>query len=132
LKNKKLNLVKLADSASKIVSNGDLKADIILLLNGLSNLQQLKSDKLSTIVKYVCELIENSDYKTKNDSLKLDKKQIAIDTLTSVFADLNNDSDKKRLSDLVDFVCESGLINKIPTSTICAKKTISWILKKVN
>ena len=131
LKNKNLNLVKLANSANKIVSHGDLKQDIITLCSSVSNLQELKETKLSTIVKYVCELIENGKYKAKDDKLKLDKKQIAIDALTTLFPDLNNDLDKKRLSDLIDFVCESDLVKKLPTSRILSKSIASFIKKKI-
>lgn len=133
LKNKNLNLVKLANSANKIVSHGDLKQDIITLLGSVSNLQELKETKLSTLVKYVCELIENGKYKAKDEKLKLDKKQIAIDVLTSpsLFPDLNNDLDKRRLSDLIDFVCESDLVKKLPTSRILSKSIGSFIKKKV-
>ena len=131
LKNKKLSLIKLSSSAGKIVSNGDLKNDIVTLLSGLSNLQELKNSKLSTVVKYVCELIENSSYKAKTDALKLDKKQLALDAIIQTFPDLNNEADIKRLSDLIDFCVESGLVKAIPQSTIIAKSGLSWLKKKV-
>jgi hypothetical protein len=131
LKNKNLHLVKLANSANKIVSHGDLKQDIITLCQSISNLQELKETKLSTIVKYVCELIENGKYKPKDEKLKLNKRDLAIDALTCLFPDLNNDLDKKRLSDLIDFVCESNLVKKVGSSQIIKKGVVNFIKKKL-
>lgn len=131
LKNSKLNLVKLPKSARKFVSEGDLKNDCVMLLRALSNLQELKDKKISRLIIYVCSLIENAKYETKDERLKLNKKQVAIDTLTSVFPDLNNDVDIKRLSELIDTICESKVIKKVATSKVISKGVVNFIKKKL-
>ena len=129
IKNKKLNLVKLSVSALKIVSQSDIKNDIITILKVISNLPELKKSKFSTIVKYVCELVENTDYKASDPTLKIDKKQLAISIMVTVFAELNNENDINRLGELIDFICDHGLIKAVAQSTVVANTASSWIKK---
>ena len=130
LKNKKLSLVKLSDSALKVSSQVDLKQDIVYILNSISGLNELKSTKYSRLIKIVCELIENADYKPSSDNLKLNKKQIALESLFSIFPEMNNDRDKADISERIDFICEESLIKQIPKSTVIVNSVGKWALKK--
>lgn len=131
LKNPKLKLVKLPKSARKIVSEGDLKSDCVMLLREMSNLQELKNKKISKILIYLCDLIENAKYETKDERLKLDKKQVAIDSLICVFPDLNNDVDIKRVSEIIDTICEEKVVKKVATSKVISKGVVNFIKKKL-
>jgi hypothetical protein len=130
LKNSNLNLVKMSKSVKCITAKQDLVNDIIIVMRNMSSLNELKESNLFELVKSVCVLIENGDYKTKNPSLKLNKKDIAIQALVTLFPDLNNDKEKKYLSQSIDIFCESKIIKKITTSRYLKKVVVPFFKKK--
>ncbi len=130
LKNKNLSLVKLGKSALKTVSHCSLQKDIITVLNETDGLDILKENHFFVLLKSVCELAENSDYKTSKDKLKLDKKQIVLDALLLVFPELNNDLHRKIISQFIDFVCSEKLIKKIPQTTIITNNVVDVVSRR--
>ena len=130
LKNKKLSLVKLGESSLKTVSHYDLKSDILTILNSTNGLNQLKTNHFYELLDTVCELAENSDYKASSENLKLDKKSIVMDSLFTVFPELNNDMHKNLIDQYIDHIIKKGLIKKIPSSTIISNSVSNFVVKK--
>jgi hypothetical protein len=129
LKNSSLTLVKMSKSVKHITARTDLINDIVILMKSLSSLHELKETNLFEVIKRVCELIENGDYNSQDPNLKLNKKDIAIDSLLALFPDLNNDKDKKYISQSIDTFCNSKMVKKLSTSRFI-KKTVWPFLKR--
>jgi basic membrane lipoprotein Med (substrate-binding protein (PBP1-ABC) superfamily) len=131
LKNSGLSAVKLSKSAKKITAHSDLLEDIVVVMKDMSSLKELKETQLFEVVKRVCELIENADYQTSKDELKLDKKAIAINAIVMLFPDLNNEKDKNYISQAIDTLCQSKIIKKNSVFRKVVKFVVPWLKKKL-
>ena len=125
MENTNLKLVKLKRSVLGHRSKYQLVHDVLEVLNTIHNLDALKNDPEFLLL--VCNLVENS-----NEETELNKKEIVLEVFKSLFAELNNEQDLKKISDMVDFLRSNKRIKKVSTVMKYLSKFSSWVLKKIS
>ena len=123
-RNFQLDYVKSKSNCKKVMRLNGVMNELRAKLNEFSNADQLEDDP--SIIQYICELLEN----VTTVELKGEEKQnIAINLLVEKFAVLNNEKDIKRLKKQIDYLVDSGLINKVSMSTRVLKSTYFFFQK---
>ena len=123
-RNPSLALVKPKNAVKKHLDFTYLKQEILDLLQEVPNLESLKRDP--EFVLYVCNLVEN-----KQSKHKIDKKELVKDVFKSLFCELNNDQDLKRMDDHIEFLCSNKMIKKLPVMKKMFKQFCAWAIKKL-
>ena len=80
------------------------------------------------VIVTIANLIENISPKLLKHLKGSDKKQLLIRLLEHRFGTLDGQA-LGRLAQLIDFVCESGLVNKVSNAVIAKKGLLSYITK---
>jgi hypothetical protein len=109
---KRLKIAKIVNAISKV----------------LKELPQTDLNEMKTnpeLIKYVCNLVEN----TIKKKYTTDKKSIVLQILTSVIS--ITEPDKKIVSDTIEFLHKNGDIRKINTIKLITKYTIGFVKKTI-
>jgi len=80
------------------------------------------------VIVTIANLIDNLSPKILKHLKGADKKQLLIRLLEYKFGTIDGQA-LGRLSQLVDFVCESGLVQKVSNAVIAKKGLLSYITK---
>ena len=116
--NTNIELVKMKNSAKRHQSKQGLKDFLVKSIMAMGSGNELSRD--TSLLKWVCNSIE-AGYDYKNNKEKINKKELAIEVLTSVFPELNNDVDKQRISELINFLHDNGDIHKLSSKATIHK-----------
>lgn len=103
LKNKGLKRAKLVGSLKKNGEKNTLVDEIVYQLMPSIKHDIEGSKNALSFIENVCILVENHNCKTK-----IDKKDVAIKVITSIYPELNNERDLKKISNDIDDICESS------------------------
>ena len=125
-KNLKLDLVKLTTSVKKQTHLNTCLAELDAKIKELGDISHLLNDP--SFIHHLCNLVENL---TKMTLTGKEKKALVIKTLVATFPVLNNDADQERLSKLIDFIVDSGIVQKVRNSVAQTKTVCSYIFKKL-
>lgn len=85
----------------------DLLSKIALEIQKIPNIEKYKLSR--RITKVVCNILENAI--SSNANLKINKKQLCIDILDSIFK--LSDQEKQIIDDDVEFLFENKMIKKL-------------------
>lgn len=125
-KNLKLDLVKLTSSVKKQTHLNTCLAELDAKIKELGDISHLVNDP--AFVHHLCNLVENL---TKMTLTGADKKALVIKTIIASFPVLNNDADKDKISKLIDFIVDSGIIQKVSGTVAQTKTVCNYFLKKL-
>ena len=127
-KTENLELVKEIGSLSVDIFKNNLIKWINENLTDIDKSFEKKIDR--SLLRYICNIVENSvDVKNVVDK-KIDKKQIVLDIYILLKPQANTEHDKQILSDLVEDLHNIGEIKKVSTKRYI-KKNLSKSLKKL-
>ena len=83
------------------------------------------------LLSLVCNMIEHSiDNSNKPDKLKIDKKSLLVQIMSSLFGSLNP-ADCELYSKNIEFLHDNGHIVRQPTWKICVYGVVDWVKRKV-
>ena len=94
--------------------------------------QEARSNKHSMeLVSLVCNMIEHSiDNSKKSDKLKIDKKSLMIQVMSSLFGQLSP-ADCDLYSKNVEFLHDNGHIVRQAGWKVCVYGLVDWLKRKV-
>ena len=94
--------------------------------------QEARSNKHSMeLVSFVCNIIEHSiDNSKKSDKLKIDKKSLMIQVMSSLFGQLSP-ADCDLYSKNVEFLHDNGHIVRQAGWKVCVYGLVDWLKRKV-
>lgn len=79
----------------------------------------------------ICNMVECSINNTgKKDKLKIDKKGLAIQVLSSLFGDLKPD-DIQTISTSIEYIHDNNQIEKFSPLVIITSTVVSWLKRKL-
>lgn len=83
------------------------------------------------LLKMICIMIENSiDNKDKKDKLKIDKKDLALKVMSSLFGTLTP-QDLESISASIEFLLDNNQVTKYSTWFIVSSNIIEWAKNKL-
>jgi len=78
------------------------------------NIKKLSPDKIDpSLLRFICNVIENSYTKKNVTDYKIDKKKVVIDVYIILKPSANNEDDRKMLDKLIEDLHSSGQILKV-------------------
>ena len=98
-----LTFVKPKNKLKQKAFKSELISEIVKKIVEFENHISLKNDP--ELLKFVCKMVENS---VKKD---MDKKELVLEIYIKVFS--LNDTEKKNISEQIDFLCDNKLISKV-------------------
>ena len=102
------SLVKLTGSSSIDVLIGEIVAFV------KENIKKLSSDKIDpSLLRFICNVIENSYTKKDVIDNKIDKKKVVIDVYIILKPSANNTDDRIMLDKMIEDLHSSGGILKV-------------------
>ncbi len=105
-----LSFVKTKNKLKRDQYNNELKKQIIEKMKQFDNLGSLKFD--NELLKFVCACVENGVNPKYEKKHKTDKKALVIEIYNDLF-NLNDETEKKKLGNNIDFLIENELVQKI-------------------
>ena len=114
MENPPLPNVQLKNSALSFVLENTLLKSIVDKIKLIPQFDQLKND--IEITEHVCNLVENAITNNSKSSNPIDKKQLVIKIMTSLF-NLNTEAEKKIVNQQIDYLINNKMIQKIPVLT---------------
>ena len=126
-----MEFVKIEESQLKQLEREKKIAEVVK--NNLKHLSQkdLQQNIHSlSLIRHVCELVENKVRHQNVASLRADKKKIAISILQDINGQPFNEENRLKIEQMIDYLHSHGLIKKIPLY----QKLLSFfldILKKI-
>lgn len=100
---------------------------IVKDLQSIPNYQSVAID--TELIKYICTLIENMVKNNGKRNVKLDKKQIAIKILASVYNNLSADV-LKYIDGQIEYLLNNGMIKRQSVTKKIFKGIFECIIKK--
>ena len=128
LSNQNLNLIKLSKSMRHHKASCELVKDLISMISSMPDYHILKNERFNDLVCYLCNLIENGDYKASK-GFKLNKKDVAVSVVVQLFPELDSEEGKKRISSAIEFCIDQKLVKKIPRTQLAFNKCSQFFLK---
>ena len=122
----KLDLVKLTSTVKKQTQLNTCLTELDDKIKELGDITHLVNDP--AFVHHLCNLVENL---TKMTLTGADKKALVIKTIIASFPVLNNDADKDKISKLIDFIVDSGIVQKVSKTVAQTKTVCNYFLKKL-
>ena len=102
------SLVKLSGSSSIDVLIGEIVEFV------KENIKKLSSDKIDpSLLRFICNVIENSYTKKDVIDNKIDKKKVVIDVYIILKPAANNVDDRRKLDKMIEDLHSSGGILKV-------------------
>jgi hypothetical protein len=102
------SLVKLSGS----ISIECLIAEIVAFVN--THIKKVSPDKIDLcLLRFICNIVENSYNKKDVVDKKIDKKQVVLDVYIALKPQCNNVEDKKTISNIIEDLHTSGQICKV-------------------
>ena len=78
------------------------------------NIKKLSTDKIDpSLLRFICNVIENSYTKKNVTDYKIDKKKVVIDVYIILKPSANNEDDRQMLDKLIEDLHSSGQILKV-------------------
>ena len=121
LSNQNLNLIKLSKSMRHHKASCDLVKDLINVIQAIPEYHIIKNEKFNDLVCYLCNLIENGNYKSTK-GFKINKKDVAISVIVQLFPELDNEEGKNRIGSAIEFCIDQKLVKKIPRTQLAFNK----------
>lgn len=93
---------------------------------------EVRKDKMNMeLLKLICNCVENSINNTgKKDKMKINKKELAINVIVSLFGKLNP-TDIETIEKNIEYLCDNEQIVKYSTWIIIGSTCIDWLKKKL-
>ena len=124
MSNSNISLVKLKRSVLKHQSRHQLVHDVVEVVNGIQNVDNLKRDP--ELLLFICNLIENGECPKD-----IERNELIVEVYKLLFPELNNDADIVQLLALIDFLKSNKKVKKISTFVASATKFAGWVAKKI-
>jgi hypothetical protein len=124
-----LKLVKLGKSLVNFVGKNKIVQKIINeIKEEYPDLSAMK--RHPQFIELVCTMVEtkSKNYKGKD---KLDKKQLVISIITTMFPELNNNQDIEFINTIIDYACDSKNVESVSKLKQYTSSAGSWLKKKV-
>ena len=119
------SLVKLSGSSSIDVLIGEIGEFV------KENIKKLSSDKIDpSLLRFICNVIENSYTKKDVIDNKIDKKKVVIDVYIILKPAANNVDDKRMLDKMIEDLHSSGGILKVSRLRYYYKQIKNQIFSK--
>jgi hypothetical protein len=116
-----LTFVKPKNKLKHKAFKSELMIEIIKKISEFENHCTLRNDP--ELLKFVCVMVENG---VKKD---IDKKELVLEIYQKVFS--INDTEKKNISEQIDFLCDNNLISKVHSVKKNSKIFINYIKSKL-
>lgn len=100
---------------------------IVDLITKIPEFNKLRCE--TELVRTVCNIIENSSIpKNNSDGLKIDKKQLVMDSLHRIFN--YNEQEKQIISAMIDFLISNKFVKKMSYYKLVKNFTMKYIKTK--